>query len=262
VSRFQVHPITSAVLREDGEAQILPAELEARVASVWRRECAARAEAIEDAPIFNVTRFGADEIAQLRHPELREILRVQPGTVCALSFFGDSLLFGRRSLNTTQDPGVWEPVPAGGIGPESCVEDGNASARLQLQRELEEEMGLCVDQIAHIRPFALVVDFETRVHDSPVQRSIGAGSIGVLCRSASIHHSVDARARAPDVADHRSPVGRPRTLAFPRLSAVRRGTSLRIRGSFNQGSRKSTHSFHLVGSPSILSSKPGSNSAT
>ena len=58
MSRFQVHPLTCATLHEEGKARILSAEIAARVVSVWQRECATRAEALVDAPIFNVTRFG------------------------------------------------------------------------------------------------------------------------------------------------------------------------------------------------------------
>ena len=193
MSRFQVHPLTCATLRKQGKAQILSAELAARVASVWQRECATRAEALVDAPIFNVTGFGSDGvrghfvpyswwIAQLRHPELREILRVQPGTVCALSFAGENLLFGRRSRHSTQDPGVWEPVPAGGIGPDARGAEGDVAAADQLRRELEEEMGLRADQIAHLQPFALVMDFETRVHDIVFELELDASELEIAAR--------------------------------------------------------------------------------
>ncbi len=176
MNRFRVHPLTSVVLREEGKPQVLSAELEKRVESIWQSECAARAEPPIDSPIFNVTRCSGEQIvghfvpyrrwiAQLRCPELREALRVQPGSVCGLSFAGGALLFGRRSEYTTQDPGAWEPVPAGGIGPDARGEDGKLSAVRQLLAELYEEINLSPDRVLRLAPFALVVDLETRVHD-------------------------------------------------------------------------------------------------
>lgn len=176
MSRFRVYPLASVVLREEGEARVLSAALEDRIESIWQSECASRAEPPIDATIFNVTRISGQQvvghfvpyrrwIAQLRRPELREALRVQPGSVCGLSFARGSLLFGRRSQDSTQDPGAWEPVPAGGIGPDARGPDGELSAERQLLVELHEEIHLSADRVARIAPFALIVDLETGVHD-------------------------------------------------------------------------------------------------
>jgi len=176
MSRFRVHPLSSVVLREEGEARALSAALEDRIESIWQSECASRAEPPVDAPIFNVTRFSGQQIvghfvpyrrwiAQLRFPELRDALQVQPGSVCGLSFACGSLLVGRRSEHTTQDPGAWEPVQAGGIGVDARGEHGELSAARQILLELHEELNLSAERVVGIAPFALVVDLETRVHD-------------------------------------------------------------------------------------------------
>jgi hypothetical protein len=176
VSRFLVHPLTSIVLHEDGAARELSAELETLIDSIWQSECADRVSPPVDGLIFNVTQFDPGQIvghfvpyrrwiAQLRRPELRDALGVQPGSVCALSFARGSLLVGRRSDHVTQDPGAWEPVPAGGIAPEARGADGELSAAVQILMELQEEVNLSSAHVVAMAPFALVVDRETGVHD-------------------------------------------------------------------------------------------------
>jgi hypothetical protein len=176
MSRFQVHPLTSIAIVEDGEAQELSAEFEAHVEAVWQAERAARGEKLFDAQLFSLTHVDGSNLrghfvpyrrflAQLRRPELRDALGIQPCAVCALTFAQGALLFGRRSEHTTQDPGAWEPVPAGAIGVGARGEGNELSARKQLLEELQEEINLTSDHVTRMEPFALIIDLETGVHD-------------------------------------------------------------------------------------------------
>ncbi|MHC5065186.1 MAG: NUDIX hydrolase [Planctomycetota bacterium] len=136
---------------------------------IWARESSGPAARVHDGQIFNLSRHadGVFEgcfvpyrrwVAQRAEPSLKSKLAIKPLAVCALARCGDALLFGRRSEQVLQEPGVWELAPAGGLSLESRDVTGKVDPALQVLIELDEELAIKPDQIEHMQAFALIDD--------------------------------------------------------------------------------------------------------
>jgi len=186
-------------------------ELAEAVADEWRQ---ARAErpALFDGPLFSVLSWDGAElvgafmgyrhfVAQRRLPELRASLRIRPLAVSGLLECADGIVFGRRG-DTTQDAGLWELVPSGGI---DAAPEGIVDPAAHLRREAAEELGL--HDLAVDPPFAAVEDEGSGVLDiAMVARSpLDAAAILAAPRSAEYGElAVIAPAAVPDFVARRA----------------------------------------------------------
>jgi len=76
----------------------------------------------------------------------------------------DGIVFGRRAATVTQDAGLWELVPSGGLDGSKFV-PGEIDFRGQILAELHEEVGIGLESISSVTPFCLVEGLESHVLD-------------------------------------------------------------------------------------------------
>lgn len=150
-------PIESISL-EEVEAPIffLETEEEQLVQEIWRKE-----KPSYEGKIFHVLEWNSTSIkgcfvpyplflATKRVPELREKITLCPLAVSAMTWKGDQLLIGQRSAHVTEYPLFWEFAPAGGVE--------GINLEQELQREMEEELGIHQECILKMEPRFLVKD--------------------------------------------------------------------------------------------------------
>lgn len=147
----------------------LPAAIESRVERIWEEELQLSGGHTRfNGPIFSLVRCAPrcltvrpteyrQHVAQLRQPDLRAVIGVRPVGVTGVLASPDGVVLGHRSESVTQDPGRWEPVPAGGLHRSDPYE--------QLRDELYEEVGLTAGSLDHCQAVGLVEDVETGIHD-------------------------------------------------------------------------------------------------
>jgi 8-oxo-dGTP pyrophosphatase MutT (NUDIX family) len=141
------------------------AAVEQRVDELWREQTRVRGPSLVDGQIFSVgdPDAGVDEIhgsflayryyaAQRIDASLRTSLRVRPLAVTGIVRCADGLVVGQRAATSTQSPGEWDFLPAGGIDPDALLADGYIDPALQLRKELREELGVELDARAAPRP--------------------------------------------------------------------------------------------------------------
>ena len=104
-------------------------------------------------------------IAQRADPSLTDVLHVRPLAVTGLTRVEEGWLLGKRADDTTQDPGRWELVPAGGFSLQARVPPHRLSPTVQLGLELEEELNLDPARIEGAVPRFLVEDAKDGVWD-------------------------------------------------------------------------------------------------
>lgn len=97
-------------------------------------------------------------IAQLRNPNLAEVLKIKPVCVCGITSSKDHLLIGLRSSTVTQYPSLYDLAPSGGVDPVS-LEGNSINLKKQLEQELMEETGLSNEKVLSIKPFVLFDTF-------------------------------------------------------------------------------------------------------
>jgi 8-oxo-dGTP pyrophosphatase MutT (NUDIX family) len=135
-----------------------------------------------------------DYVAQRRDPALAPQLEVVPLAVCGLLVCDGDVAWARRSDETTQYPGRWETVPAGGIDAAQLREGGIVDYEGQLLRELTEETGIEPARVVHTRPLAVlhdrcdeVIDIATLIEVSAECRPIASAAVE---RRGSEHRSL------------------------------------------------------------------------
>src|SRR3990167_3983338 len=136
------------------EAQpALSASLENEIEHLWIAEQNRRGKAIFNGSIMSATNVSCSGIegciveyryliAQKANPDLFDTLRVRPVAVSGLLECADGLVFGRRANAMTQDAGLWELVPSGGIDANHLTLPARVDFSSQLLQELHEELGL------------------------------------------------------------------------------------------------------------------------
>lgn len=113
----------------------LSAEVEAEVEHLWQVEQQRRGKALFNGKILSAIEVSPQQIigriveyrhliAQRARPELFDVLNVRPVAVSGLFECADGLVFGRRAGSMTQDAGLWELVPSGGIDTSKAVGGG------------------------------------------------------------------------------------------------------------------------------------------
>ena len=100
-----------------------------------------------------------------RYPEIFSDLQVRPLAVTGLSRCEGGIILGRRSANVTQDPGLWEFVPSGGIDRSSRQVNGSLDVTRQIRQELHEETGLKPELVVTISPRYVIEDTSSHVFD-------------------------------------------------------------------------------------------------
>ena len=164
-----------------------------RVAALWDAEKRRRGDELFDGRVFSIARLDESRIeghfvpyswflAQLREPALHGVLKVRMLAVSGLLEISEGIVFGRRSEAMTQDAGLWELVPSGGVSPTARSQNAMISLHHQLVQELGEEVGIACDRDEQAKPFVLVEDDETHVADIGLYLSVDVGSKEVLAR--------------------------------------------------------------------------------
>ena len=164
------------------ERSVAPAEVQSQVDMIWLSEQTRRSQPMHDGGLFSLeTRAEACWtgafvpyrwfVAQLRAPELFEVLRVRPVAVSGVLSGPDGVVFGRRSAGGAQFPGWWELAPSGGLDRACRRADGTIDYIGKVVEELVEETGCPAARLTRIRPFAAVEDTTTRSVDIGVELS-------------------------------------------------------------------------------------------
>jgi hypothetical protein len=104
-------------------------------------------------------------LAQRADPRLRSAHGIVPLAVSGITTAGSAVLVGRRGTRVTAYAGFFELVPSGGIETACVLPSGVVDFRLQLLKELKEEVGLSDVLTDTITPFALVLDRNDGVCD-------------------------------------------------------------------------------------------------
>jgi len=150
-----------------------------RVDALWADEVRARGGRLTNGRILSARRCDGPAlevwessykhwIAQRRDASLAPWLNVRPLAVSGIVRIGASVALGRRSRDTTQDSGLWDLPPSGGIEAGRC-DDGVSvldAASQQIVSELDEELNVPASQLAGPpRLVALMVDDASNVID-------------------------------------------------------------------------------------------------
>jgi len=145
----------------------------ARVNAMW--DCALRAPgaAFVDGELFSLSAAAGAELrgplfgrfvkyryyhAQRRDPALSAELRIRPLAVTGVITCRDGVVIGQRLASAGQDAGLWEFVPAGGVEPCCLRPDGCIDPRVQLEKEMREEIGLGTADIVALEPLLAMVE--------------------------------------------------------------------------------------------------------
>lgn len=159
-----------------GVAPVLSNELETEIERLWQAAQSRQDNALLKGLILSATDIELERIvchiveyrrfiAQMASPDLFDALRVQPLAVSGILICADGIVFGRRAASTTQDAGLWELVPSGGIDAGEVNEEGQVDFLAQILNELREETGIDQDKVAKVMPFCLIEDRISHVLD-------------------------------------------------------------------------------------------------
>ena len=167
---------SSVAVRLNDVPLVFPSDLEVEVEQLWQAEQVRRGKALFNGKIFSAVAITPDTIhgriveyrhliAQRAKPELFEALNVRPLAVSGLFDCANGVVFGRRSGIMTQDAGLWELCPSGGLDASKIAAGGKIDYCAQILIELREEIGISPDAVTKIYPFCLVDDSDSHVLD-------------------------------------------------------------------------------------------------
>ena len=152
-----------------GDPWVVPPSIVPRVDEIWELERERRGIHLTNGQIYTLAEFQPDHIlinpseykyvlAQRRASNLqREGLNIRPLAVTGILICADGLVLGRRGSAVTDDVGLWEPAPAGGLS--------MPDPKVQVLDELEEELGISKSEVESVQVCGLVEDVESRVFD-------------------------------------------------------------------------------------------------
>lgn len=178
---FTVHELAADVtVRITREMEPLPAALDAKVETLWRR-AALRVEAGGAGRLFNGRVFSASVIArteilggfteyrrlvaQMEDPSLFPALGIRSLAVCGVLRCADGVVIGRRPAASIYQPGMWQLSPAGSVDAGAANPDGRIDLTRQLLTELREELGLSADTVGPPTPLCVVEHPGSHVSD-------------------------------------------------------------------------------------------------
>ncbi len=217
-----------------------PATL-ATVDRIWKAATDAN-PALFDGRIFSADRITADRIvghwteyrfafARLHGLLGTDTLRVRGLAVNGVIRCADGFVVARRSKRAVYQASLWQCAPAGSV--ERRGQDDRVDLAGQVAAELEEELGLRVDQCAVGSPLAAVAHPSSGVVDVgiPIETTLGFAAIRERHRSFG-NEEYEALALIGDMEvdawlAERADTVAPPTRAFLRLAAVRPRTARR-----------------------------------
>jgi hypothetical protein len=173
----RIHRVSSRVqIEAKADRLTLNSVVEAQAEALWVKEAERRGQRLFNGKLFNVDHLASDHItghfveyrlfnAQRLQPALFAHLQIRPLAVSGVVESPDGLVFGRRNIDLTTDPGRWELAPSGGLDFETCREDGEVDYMRQFYRELVEEVGIRESHVTGVTPFAIIEDTTTHVLD-------------------------------------------------------------------------------------------------
>lgn len=158
------------------DPQSLEPELLASVDTLWTEAQEEHPNTLFNGQLFNVVDTDGPLIrghfieykvfvAAWRQPKLFSDFPVRPLGVTGVSRCADGIILGKRSDHVTQDPGLWELVPSGGIEMSSRGRNGTIDFERQFVQEFTEETGQLPELISQVRPLFVVEDASTRAFD-------------------------------------------------------------------------------------------------
>lgn len=173
-------PDTEFIIKINGALPKLSADLENEVERLWLAEQNRRGKAIFNGRIMSASTVSSDGIhgyiveyrhliAQRAKPALFKDLQVRPVAVSGLFECADGIVFGRRAESMTQDAGLWELVPSGGIDTSKIHDALHSTVKIdflpQILTELHQEIGIKSSFVSSVNPFCLVDDTDSHVLD-------------------------------------------------------------------------------------------------
>jgi hypothetical protein len=179
-------------------APVIASETTAHVENIWEQEAVHSGRLLHNGRIFSVSRWDGALVsgwiaeykwflAQRREPGLFTALGVRPMAVTGVTVSADGVLIGRRRRDASQDAGLWELVPAGGVDATSISASGKVDLARQLFTELEEECGITEADLEGVpAPFAAVEDTESRVIDAGLIVRTRLSAAGLRSRLATV----------------------------------------------------------------------------
>lgn len=190
----------------DCVAPALTLGLENEVEYLWQAEQKENGKAIFNGRILSAVKISENSlhgciveyrqlIAQRARPELFDTLRVRPVAVSGLLTCPGGIVFGRRASMMTQDAGLWELVPSGGIDTSRISNTTEVDYLAQILTELHEETGINANCVSSVCPFCLVDDDVSHVIDVGIalNSSLSSGDILRLHREAATNEYDDLR---------------------------------------------------------------------
>ncbi len=148
---------------------VFPAALEARIDEIWAAEKRLRGDRLFNGPLYSLVGRSVDRLtlqpigyrhalARRRAPELVAAgLDLWPVAVTGVLTCRDGVVLGRRAGYLPDEPGLWEPAPAGG--------PDRLDPAAQVLAELREELGLRPEQVSPPQTCGLILDRSTGVFD-------------------------------------------------------------------------------------------------
>lgn len=188
---LKLHPFSSETSIEVMvDVPNLGADLNQRIQDIWDAEQANRGGLLFDGKLFSVDHVSENQItgrfvpyrsliAQRVDPSLFEALKVRPLAVSGLLRCASGIVFGLRGDGLTQDGGLWELAPSGGVDGDSINGDGYVDLTRQIGVELSEELGLSLSQVTNVKPFCLIEDTDSHVFDVGLELCTDLGETDV-----------------------------------------------------------------------------------
>ncbi|GBQ29310.1 NUDIX hydrolase [Gluconacetobacter azotocaptans] len=151
----------------------LPPDIDRLIDAIWQARLA-QPPRLFNGRVFSADRIQADRIigywseyrrvfAQMTHPELFGVLRLQPLAVNGVLHTPDGIVMGRREAASTYLAGYWHTPPAGSV--ESRQGEDDVDLAREVLAEAEEELGLPPALLTVHRPFRAVRHPRTHVVD-------------------------------------------------------------------------------------------------
>lgn len=161
-SDFKIHVPKKLILEQ------LPVDIQNQIESIWKEEKEERGDALYNGWLVHLEDVDENAaegylveykiyLAQCRSPELKLFLNIWPGAVNGITCAGDSILLGKRSSFVTLDVGCYELAPSGTLS-QTFITQHFCNAKQELLRELQEEIGIPVDEVGKVTPLWLFKD--------------------------------------------------------------------------------------------------------
>ena len=212
---LKVRPLSNQLYIElkDHSAVRAP-EIEEKISQIWSNEEKKRGKNLFNGPILSFVNFTQNVIeakvedyrsliAQAHSPHLYDLLKIRPLAVSGFVSVDCQILFGKRALHVTQNPGMWELVPSGGLTPAAFSKGKELAVQEQLFEELREELGLNRSMVNAVIPFLLIEDTLSHVIDIGVEVALSGSraQIDALSTKRSDEYSEISWVEASQIED-------------------------------------------------------------